>query len=102
MFFSHIDKLYHTCAYGVLGVLACRAVSHLSWSPFWTIWAAGMAGSLFGITDEFHQFFVPGRSSSIGDIFADMIGSWSGAILWQVWLSPFQQRWFPSLSPSSS
>ncbi|HHU37556.1 MAG TPA: VanZ family protein [Treponema sp.] len=31
--------------------------------------------SLYGVLDEFHQSFVPGRDSSFGDIIADTLGA---------------------------
>jgi VanZ family protein len=31
-------------------------------------------GCLFALSDEFHQSFVPGRTSEIGDIIADCLG----------------------------
>ncbi len=98
MFFPHIDKVYHFGAYGLMAALGCRAFSHLFSQSFWVIWCGAMAASLFGITDEFHQFFVPGRSSSVGDIFADVSGAWCGALLWQLWLLPFLRRWFPAFA----
>ena len=39
----------------------------------------------YGMTDEFHQMFVPGRTSSIDDLFADTIGAFIGAGLCWAW-----------------
>jgi VanZ family protein len=36
---------------------------------------------LYGITDEIHQYYVPGRVASIGDIAADCIGAFLGSCL---------------------
>ena len=36
---------------------------------------------LYGITDELHQYFVPGRDCSIFDLTADAIGGFSGALI---------------------
>ena len=33
-----------------------------------------LVGIFYGITDEFHQSFVPGRSSSEWDVLADSVG----------------------------
>ncbi len=38
-----------------------------------------LAATLYGVSDEFHQYFVPGRCASAGDLFIDMIGSSCGA-----------------------
>jgi VanZ family protein len=45
-------------------------------------------GSIYGISDELHQYFVPGRSVEFLDWVADTLGSTSGAIL-----SMFYRRW---------
>ncbi len=37
--------------------------------------------AIYGITDELHQLYVPGRAASIGDIIADFIGAFSGSCL---------------------
>jgi VanZ family protein len=33
-----------------------------------------LVGVLYGVTDEFHQAFVPGRSVSVFDWIADVVG----------------------------
>ena len=33
-----------------------------------------LLSALFAISDEFHQYFIPGRSAEFGDILADIIG----------------------------
>jgi VanZ family protein len=69
------DKLLHTVGYAVLGVLALRAFhggfSRLRLEP--TLYAAA-AVILWGISDEFHQSFVPGRDASPWDVVADVVG----------------------------
>ena len=58
-------------------------------------WAAGPAvarqalvlaivtASVYGITDEVHQFFVPFRESSWQDWLADTVGAAIGALSWR-------------------
>jgi len=36
---------------------------------------------IYGISDEVHQYFVPGRIASIGDVIADSFGALIGSIL---------------------
>jgi VanZ family protein len=79
------DKVLHGVEYGILALLCCRAFR----------WAAGPAiarqavmlaivtASVYGITDEVHQFFVPFRESSWLDWLADTIGAVIGAISWR-------------------
>lgn len=69
-----IDKPVHAVQFGVLAFLltwlAARRVSPLRAAT------AGVAGSLlFGLTDELHQAFVPGRDPSLGDLAADAAGA---------------------------
>ena len=69
------DKLLHTVGYAVLGVLALRAF-HGGFGrlrPEATLYAA-MAVILWGISDEIHQSFVPGRDASPWDVLADVVG----------------------------
>jgi VanZ family protein len=79
------DKVLHAVEYGILSLLCYRAFR----------WAAGPAvarqavvlaivtASVYGITDEVHQFFVPFRESSWQDWLADTIGAAIGAMSWR-------------------
>lgn len=40
---------------------------------------------LYGVSDEFHQSFIPGRFPSIADIAADVIGASLACMLWLLW-----------------
>jgi len=69
------DKLLHTVGYAGLGILAMRAF-HGGFErprPKPTLYAA-LTVVLWGISDEFHQSFVPGRDSSALDVVADTVG----------------------------
>ena len=41
-------------------------------------WAPVLFASLYGISDEVHQLFVPGRTFSIQDMMADGLGALAG------------------------
>jgi VanZ family protein len=73
---DNIDKLLHGLAYALLGLTSIFALSP-QWRQRQPV-LAGCAVILFclfhGITDEFHQSFVPGRSSSGADLAADTLG----------------------------
>jgi len=43
--------------------------------------AAGIICVLYGISDEVHQLFVPGRIADVGDVLADSLGSLAGIAL---------------------
>lgn len=78
------DKVLHAVEYAGLAVLCYRAFR----------WAAGpsvarqalvlavVTASIYGITDEVHQFFVPFRESSWLDWLADTAGAAVGALSW--------------------
>ncbi len=66
--FSHLDKLYHVTAYGVLMA--------------WFAWATPVARRkrlagwllVLGIAIELAQGYVPYRASSVADVLADALG----------------------------
>lgn len=66
----HFDKVAHFGAYLVLGALLALAADR-SRLP---LWVAILLGIAYGASDEVHQMFVPGRTSSLGDLAADAAG----------------------------
>jgi VanZ family protein len=76
------DKVLHAMVYGVLGGL-CLAAAKKTFA----IGAVGLvaiavaAASFYGLTDEFHQVFVPGRSADLRDAAADAMGALVGACI---------------------
>ncbi len=80
------DKGIHFVEYGVLGWL-CAAASTRSWpsAPAWRTAAfAVFVSVLWGLSDEVHQALVPGRSSELADLVADLLGSIAGASAWHL------------------
>jgi len=69
------DKVLHAIEYGGLAVLFVRALwrEGLSWRD--AALAAVVMASLYGASDEYHQAFVPNRSSTISDWVADSLGA---------------------------
>jgi VanZ family protein len=79
------DKVLHAVEYGVFALLCYRAFR----------WGAGpvvarqavvlaiVTVSVFGLTDEVHQYFVPFRDSSWQDWAADTIGAVIGVMSWR-------------------
>lgn len=72
----NIDKVLHGLIYAALGLSAL-----FSLSPAWRQRHPVAASCVlvvfclcFGVSDEFHQSFVPGRSVSGGDVIADTVG----------------------------
>jgi VanZ family protein len=73
------DKLLHTIEYGGLGLLVCRALLGEGITRAKAALLALIVASLYGASDEWHQAFVPFRSSDVLDWVADTIGSMLGA-----------------------
>jgi VanZ family protein len=79
------DKGIHAGVYAVLGLLFVRALSGASWRDVTLrIVLASIALSvLYGLTDEWHQTFVSGRSPEVADLVADGAGaSAAGFAVW--------------------
>ena len=78
------DKLLHAIEYSVLGALCYRAYRYGvgSIESRFAVALAVLSAAVFGITDEYHQTFVPLREADIWDWGADVIGSFFGAIAW--------------------
>ena len=79
------DKHEHFFFYGILAALALRALANGEWPGVrWaTVCGAIVISSLYGVSDEFHQRFVPGRTYEVLDMVADAIGSAAAAgVLW--------------------
>jgi VanZ family protein len=81
------DKLVHTLEYAVLGGL-CAHASQRTW-PLHAPLRAALVGAFlavaFGVSDEVHQSFVPGRNADLWDIVADTLGASLGAALSALW-----------------
>jgi len=76
------DKLLHAVAYGVLAatVLFAAPTELRKKSPSFTAVLAMIICLLYGISDEFHQSFIPGRYASIWDVAADLLGA--AVVVW--------------------
>jgi VanZ family protein len=89
-YFSHLpsppsppgapDWLLHGLAYGLLGFVLARALA-----GGWGLPIRRRAGLLtvalgvaYGISDELHQSFIPGRDPSLSDVTADTVGTLAG------------------------
>jgi VanZ family protein len=80
------DKDVHIGAYSGLGALTTRAlgkgIRDVSWR---SVSGAIVIATLYGVSDEFHQKYVPGRTFERVDMLADAIGSAIGAIAIGAW-----------------
>ncbi len=83
--FDFNDKIKHIIAYFVLGISLCLWIPGNKWNAKPVIWGAlvVLICAIFGISDEFHQSFVPGRSGNdLGDLTADFVGGLAAPFLY--------------------
>ncbi|HWQ11084.1 MAG TPA: VanZ family protein [Holophaga sp.] len=73
--FSGVDKLEHAAWFFFLGLFAYRAGRVAEgWSRRGTITVLLVAAAAWGVSDEWHQSFVPGRAVEAADLAADVAG----------------------------
>jgi VanZ family protein len=89
------DKTAHFLIYGALGASMIRALAggRSAAMTLPTILAAMALSTLYGVSDEIHQYFVPPRTPEILDIAADAAGACAGVILLTV-LARLLSGWF--------
>ena len=76
----------HVITYAGLGAVTTRATAKGLRDVSWRAVVAAIAiASLYGVSDEYHQLFVPGRSFDVLDMAADAIGSVLGASAVGAW-----------------
>ena len=79
------DKAAHFGEYAILGFLAARAIFLITgWSLRTSALVAVVGATTFAITDEIHQYFVPGRDADVLDVLADFLGAIAGASAYAV------------------
>ena len=84
--FPYVDKVLHVTAYGIMGILFFRAYQTLRFKDNMKMlmFLSVVSASLYGISDEIHQSFVPFREAEVADAVADMIGAIIGVCLYQL------------------
>jgi VanZ family protein len=78
--FPGIDKVVHFLIYGLLATLTVRIRPGRGFAIL-----AVLAASLFGVSDEWHQSFTPGRSVELADWAADTSGAALAVFLYVRW-----------------
>ena len=76
------DKFAHFAVYGLLGTLVCRMGN--GWrAAAWSF----LIVAAYGASDEWHQSFVPGRSTEFEDWIADTVGAAVAIVFYTGWSS---------------
>jgi VanZ family protein len=81
------DVSLHQLAYFGLTLLLIRALARGRWEgvTITTLAGAWVIAVLYGVTDEFHQSFVPNRVAELRDIGSDAIGALAATIVAGAW-----------------
>lgn len=75
------QEFTHIAQYGMLAALAYRLLASYQTLPRrWTLGGALLFAVAYGVSDEFHQMFVPGRSATLEDLALDTIGAALGLV----------------------
>lgn len=78
-----VKKLAHLTEYAIFAILSYRALINSGMenkrAGYWAI----AFTLIYGITDEFHQSFTPGREPRIRDVIIDAVGGSIG--IWLIW-----------------
>jgi VanZ family protein len=84
---TFLDKILHFGAYGLMGILFFRAYETLPLRNNKSVLILISIGSatLYGISDEIHQYFVPFREAEIMDVIANTMGSACGVYFYHLW-----------------
>ncbi|MDP3478943.1 MAG: VanZ family protein [Desulfoprunum sp.] len=79
-----IDKVAHLVVYGLLAATLIRAFAQRmrQLRPGPVVMLTVLWCLVYGITDEFHQSFIPGRSVSGLDVLADTVGALLVGVAW--------------------
>jgi VanZ family protein len=79
---AHTDKLIHAAIYAVLGALCWRGLRRTTrLGVARTVIVASALSTLYGVSDELHQAFTPGRTPDVHDALADAVGSLAGTLV---------------------
>ena len=71
------DTILHSACYGGLALCVLRAFARGRWAgvTVGVAIAAWLFTTLYGVTDEWHQMYVPGRTPELRDLANDAIGA---------------------------
>ena len=98
------DKFYHFMFYSFYGLLLARAFFYQQrfrrLSRYFLVLAI-FCGMLYGMSDEIHQHYVPGRQMDVWDFAADSLGILAGAFAFYVWHYLKKVSGFQTASPES-
>lgn len=76
-----IRKTAHFTEYAVLGILCALTLTQVNISLKYVGIVGGIICALYAVSDEVHQYFVPGRACRLGDVCIDTAGAVVGVMI---------------------
>jgi len=87
--FANFDIILHIILYGGLGLIICRFLANdLRRSAPAAMIVACALTMLYGLSDEIHQSFVPGRNVSVSDFISNTTGAVLAVLFWYFAMRP--------------
>lgn len=71
----------HFTAYAALGAALSGLLRWMGWGATRALLVAIVLATLYGVTDELHQSFVPNRTPDSKDLLVDFLGATAGALV---------------------
>jgi len=78
------DKIVHFVFYGMTSMLLFRHFIKEA-TPVRAFYTSVALASMYGAAMEVVQYFLPHRSSSLGDMAANTLGAFAGCLLYMKW-----------------
>lgn len=76
-----VRKMAHATEYTILGLFIAGAVYDTRNKRTYNVIVPYVTGTLYAVTDEIHQYFVPERSCRFTDVVIDSLGVLSGIVI---------------------
>ena len=100
-----IRKMAHATEYAILGFLLTGSYADAKRKRLSRFCIPAVLGSLYAVSDELHQMFVPGRSCELTDMLIDssgvMLGTLFGLLIFVYWnirknggIGKNEKKWF--------
>ena len=70
-----VKKTAHLIEYGILATLFYRGLINSNIEKKKAMWCSVLFAFIYGLTDEFHQSFTPGRGPKFTDVLIDTTGA---------------------------
>jgi VanZ family protein len=90
----YVRKTAHFTEYGVLALLAARALRTSGLAALRRSWwlASFALVAVVALVDEYHQSFLPSRTGTIYDSLLDMTGGATALLCFALWLASRRRR----------